>query len=145
MKKVYLLAAVLAATLALTALSETTSEPFSWALVYKGQVCNMVPIMTYPTAGTLSSGGVCIYGTVEGTVTEWFASKDMALDRVNGRNALYYGTFPAGYSFGKIPADKLIGLYHTQRIELHQVQVGTHKESVQRTDEIDVPTMEWRP
>jgi hypothetical protein len=146
------MAAVLAAVIVLTAFAETAPEPYGWAVVYKGQVCNKNPtIGIFVATPTITSSGTyiaqpCIYGYVEGTITEWFMTEQAAMDRVNGKSILFGETLVACPNCSNaMGADQLIGVFHAERLALHQVQVGSHKESVQRMDEIDVPTMEWKP
>lgn len=140
-----------------------TDDGYGWAVVYKGQQCrktpytgvmslqNYVPTITSQSSsqgwGTFAATP-CSYGTEEATITEWFPTKDLALQRVNGKFFVDNGTAfscAGGIScWDPLDAGTLIGIFKTERLELKQVQVSTHQVPVQRTDYVDVPTMEWR-
>lgn len=89
---------------------------------------------------------------VEEIVTEWYPTKQMALDRVNGKFTVFGSSnYVINGSNGTeevvewiIPSNKLIGIFKAERLDLEQVKVGTHQVPVQKTDYVEMPTMEWR-
>jgi len=137
----------------------TTPSKYGWAVVYRGQVCNQNPIFFINSSSTASSSSSsssslqpCSYGTIEGEKTQWFATKEEAFHFINGRPdvdeitgaRISYDLMPSDYAYTPIAPDKIIGVFHVEKISIEQHQIGTHKESVQRTDLIDIPTMQWR-